>query len=70
MTSLNIALRKAFWGALAVNSAIFFFHYAKTAKYYASIYPRMAHALYFSESWMNVWLIVLILSLIGLLREK
>jgi len=70
MTSLNLTLRKAFWGALAVNSAILFFHYAETAIYYTKIYPKMAHALYFTESWMNVWLIVLILSLINLLREK
>jgi len=70
MTLLSLAVRKGLWGALAAISAILFFHYAETAKYYASIYPKMAHALYFSESWMNVWLIVLILSLIGLLREK
>ena len=63
------SVRKILWGGLSVLSTIWVLHYAKVAEYYQSIYPNMRDALYFSECWLNVSLIILIISLIMLMRD-
>ena len=70
MTSLNLILRKALWAALAVISAIIFFEFAKYHPIAYKNYYLNPHALYYTECMMFFWLIMLILSLINLLREK
>ncbi len=70
MTSLNLTIRKILWAGLAVISALLFYHYFSTAYVYTQYWPDWKETLFFTESWANVWLIVLIVSFIQLLREK
>jgi len=69
MISLNLAIRKALWAGLAIISTLFFYHYYNTMNIYARLWPQYKETLFFTESWANIWLIVLIVSLIQMLRE-
>jgi len=70
MTSLNLIIRKILWGALAVISAITFFKFAEYHPIAYKNYNLNPHALYYTECMMFFWLLMLILSLIQMLREK
>ena len=62
-------VRKVLWGLLAAISALWYHHYTTVGSYFANIFPKMYYALYFCETWRNVSLILLIISLIMLLRD-
>jgi hypothetical protein len=70
MTSLNLTIRKILWAALAALAFLFWKHYLTTGLVYAQYWPDWKETMFFCESWANVWLIVLFVSLIMLLREK
>ena len=61
-------LDRILWGVLAVVSTFMLHHYNKVGEYYASIFPKMQYALYFCETWRNISLILLIISLIMVVR--
>jgi len=70
MRVTSLTIRKFLWLLTALISAFLFYHYRTVGEFYHSIYPEMAHALYFCETWMNITLYAAIISLIMMLREK
>ncbi len=65
-----IKLEKVLWFALSALSSFWYYHYTTVGNYYASIFPKMQYTLYFCETWRNVSLILLIISLIMVVRKR
>ena len=63
-------VRRVLWGTLAIISTFWFFHYSKVGSYYASIFPKMRDCLFFCETWRNVSLILLLVSLIMICKRR
>ena len=61
-------INKIFWGFMAVISTLWYQHYTTVGNYYANIFPKMQYALYFCETWRNISIILLILSLTMIVR--
>jgi len=70
MLQINLVIRKILWGALACLSMYFVNHFYAYGKQYASQTDFDLFLLFFIESWLFAWIIVLFLSIIMMLREK
>ena len=70
MISLNLILRKGLWAILTAISLLFFNHYYEKAHLYANYWPAFRETVFFCETWANISLIIMIVSLIMLLRER
>jgi len=70
MTSLKLQLRRALWAILAATSFLFYNHYNAKAHLYAKLWPAWKETVFFCETWANISLIIMIVSLILLLKEK
>jgi len=70
MLQLNLVIRKTLWGALACFSLYFVHHFYSYGRQLVNLANGEIFLLFFVESWLFIWLIVLFLSIIMMLREK
>jgi len=70
LQQINLVIRKMLWGALACFSLYYVHHFYTYGEWYASLEDCDLSLLFFMESWLFGWIIVLFLSIIMMLREK
>jgi len=67
MLLLNLIIRKTLWGALACFSLYFVHHFYSYGRQLVNLAKEDIFLLFFVESWLYIWLIVLFLSIIMML---